>query len=578
MITPDAVEYAILSHTWGDEEITFQDLTVESNLEIASLADHVYALAGQLSTWGLQQKSLKQRKGYKKVKTCCAIALAHGYEWAWVDTVCIDKKSSAELSEAINSMYNWYAKSKICFAYMSDVSMTGEDPDAPITDHFPMTAEDLDTSVIDRFKSSRWFRRGWTLQELLAPPNIIFFDRDWRRLGDRSRLAGHISSTTGINRHCLRPGIAFNDASIAKRMSWASHRSTTRLEDEAYCLLGLFQINMALLYGEGSRAFTRLQYEIIRNSDDESIFAWYTDEVYSGMFAKRPSAFAGCGDFFPYREPLFPRAPYTMTNRGLSLDAVCKLSSKKCDDKLGTIPMSDCILIPLNCSSRKLRRPFTIIVVHHKFQNINMRYFADELVNFDTYCKSVFDSTERKTLYISGPGLDEKQPDSWYNNYSKYRHLFGGKSNDCLITLDRHSLQVLDIHEWFITPPGDTISPGYVEKDWTIRLSGRSGFAVLTFTALRAFGPTPLWISITYGHTPEFQAAFDLHFGEFSDAKIPPDFIQACFDQFEVRKSSLKVRPAYSLPMGEGRIITLKRQFSGDEQCSYILGARSSCR
>ena len=111
--------------------------------------------------------------------------------------------------------------------YMSDVSMT---------------AEGLDAAAIDDFKSSRWFRRGWTLQELLAPSEIIFYDKNWRCLGNRAKLANHITSATGIDKRYLRSRIQCANASIATRMSWASHRSTTRLEDEAYCLLGLFQV------------------------------------------------------------------------------------------------------------------------------------------------------------------------------------------------------------------------------------------------------------------------------------------------------------------------------------------------
>lgn len=149
IITQNVIKYAILSHTWGDEEASFQDMMMQGNSEAKSPADYVYAWCGQLVPWSSRKTYMKQQKGYKKIERCCAEALADGYDWIWVDTVCIDKKSSAELSEAINSMYDWYGKSTVCYAYMSDVSMT---------------TEDLDATVIDEFKSSRWFRRGWTLQ------------------------------------------------------------------------------------------------------------------------------------------------------------------------------------------------------------------------------------------------------------------------------------------------------------------------------------------------------------------------------------------------------------------------------
>ncbi|KAL8664098.1 MAG: hypothetical protein Q9168_007972 [Polycauliona sp. 1 TL-2023] len=556
IISPDTVKYAILSHTWGDEEISFQDIVLENKSQGTTLADSIYSWVGQ---WA-PTSSLKRRKGYKKVERCCALALANGYQWAWIDTVCIDKKSSAELSEAINSMYDWYGKSSICYAYMSDVSMTGKD---------------LDATVIDDFKWSRWFRRGWTLQELLAPSDIIFYDSDWRCLGNRAQLAEHISSASGIDKRYLRSRIQTANASIATRMSWASHRSTTRLEDEAYCLLGLFQINMALLYGEGSRAFIRLQHEIIRNSDDESIFAWYTDEMYSGMLAKRPSAFAGCGDFFRYRVPKFPRTPYTMTNRGLSLDAVFKFSSKKCDDRLETLKLSDCILVPLNCTNQYLQgKPFTIILVQSMFQNFYTRYCSGEIVDFDVYCKHVFDSTERTTFYISDDSPIGNKTHNRYNEYSKYIDQFGGKLYDGLITLDRQSLGFRNTDGWFISPPGHIIRPDRVATDnCQLRLSGCSGFAVLVFNNTDGY---LFCITITYGRVGQFGTGFSLHDAGSGYAIYTPHIIQDCFDQLENRKLSLEVRTEYTLQIGEGRTITLKQGSSEDEEeASFTLRMES---
>ncbi|KAK0634092.1 heterokaryon incompatibility protein-domain-containing protein, partial [Immersiella caudata] len=221
--------YAILSHAWGDSEITLRDVEAGRG---------------------------RGKAGHEKVEKCCDRAKADGFDYAWVDTCCIDKTSSAELSEAINSMYRWYQNADICYAYLSDVPSSGA----------------------RRFEESRWFTRGLTLQELIAPSRIIFFDQTWVEIGTKTTLGEMIMHRTGIPFAVLNgdPG-AVERATVAQRMSWASTRQTTRVEDIAYCLLGIFGVNMPLLYGEGERAFIRLQEEIIKISDDHSIFAWQSE-------------------------------------------------------------------------------------------------------------------------------------------------------------------------------------------------------------------------------------------------------------------------------------------------------------
>lgn len=168
---------------------------------------------------------------------------------------CIDKRSSSELSEAINSMYKWYRNSAVCYAFLGDV-----DPPSRLRVNR------------DQFKNSRWFTRGWTLQELLAPLDLRFYSHDWSLLGDREKLADLVTEVTGIERRFVLYGPT--GASAAKKMSWAALRKTTRTEDIAYCLMGLFGINMPLLYGEAEKAFIRLQQEVARATGDHSIFAW----------------------------------------------------------------------------------------------------------------------------------------------------------------------------------------------------------------------------------------------------------------------------------------------------------------
>ncbi|RTE82513.1 hypothetical protein BHE90_002953 [Fusarium euwallaceae] len=272
----------------------------------------------------------------------CSVARMNGFEYVWVDTCCIDKTSSAELSEAINSMYRWYQEATMCYAYLEDVADTGE-------------ATGEDSLRLTGFARSRWFTRGWTLQELIAPKQLEFFTGDWVRLGTKFGLRNLLSEITSIDVGVLS-GRSIDSVSVAEKMSWAAHRQTTRIEDVAYCLLGLFKVNMPLLYGEGMGAFRRLQHEILRQREDYSILLW-SDPMTMGnsispVIATSPSAFSAhvtlnlrpeisqtiislsslskvsrfSGQGFIRKHPkIFPDAisplafdPPTITNRGLS--------------------------------------------------------------------------------------------------------------------------------------------------------------------------------------------------------------------------------------------------------------------
>lgn len=275
----DIPAYAILSHRWTDDEVLFKDIKNNTSMN---------------------------RAGYFKLRGAILKAWADGYAYLWDDTCCIDKSSSAELSEAINSMWVWYQKAAICYAYLCDVSLCAEDPD-------------FEAQV----RSSGWFTRGWTLQELIAPKHVDFYNETWTSIGTRKTLQQTISDITGIDADYLNHARPLNDASIAKRMSWAAHRKTTRLEDIAYCLMGLFAVNMPMLYGEGSRAFQRLQEEILRNTDDESIFAWVdkdaNDDDLHGLLADDPQKFEGSGGIGPLPDQHAERKPLQSTNLGLSI-------------------------------------------------------------------------------------------------------------------------------------------------------------------------------------------------------------------------------------------------------------------
>ncbi|KAK1750317.1 heterokaryon incompatibility protein-domain-containing protein, partial [Echria macrotheca] len=282
------VPYAILSHTWDpdpDKEYLFDD------------ARHATG---------------ETKPGYKKVQGFLAAAWNHRprLEYGWVDTCCIDKSSSAELSEAINSMFQWYMDARVCLAYLADYDQVLSPDDR------------VSTNILG---TCRWLTRGWTLQELLAPPSLIFYSADWQAIGTRSGLRDVVSKATGIHQSALKGDIsAIRSFSIAQRMSWAATRDTTRLEDMAYCLLGIFDVNMPLLYGEGQRAFLRLQEEIIKDSDDQTIFCWHgragnePDGEYS-FFASHPSRFAYCQTIVPIHTGRVHT--YQLTNAGLRVTA-----------------------------------------------------------------------------------------------------------------------------------------------------------------------------------------------------------------------------------------------------------------
>lgn len=238
--------YAILSHRWGADEVSYQELCclTEPSDKKREALEHIWNVSS----------TKKESVGFQKIRGICDFALKSDQAWIWIDTCCINRESSAEVEEAINSMFNWYRKATVCYTYLSDV-------------------KNSNTCTQDRhFQQSEWFFRGWTLQELLAPTSVIFLDVNFNVIGSRATLEGVIASVTGIDQDCIGGRKSIFDESVATRMSWAARRTTTRREDLAYCLLGIFDINMPLLYGEGQKAFKRLQEEIIRSSDDETIF------------------------------------------------------------------------------------------------------------------------------------------------------------------------------------------------------------------------------------------------------------------------------------------------------------------
>ena len=275
--TPYIPDYAVLSHRWGKTEVSLQEIENPS-------------------------QELRDTDGYQKVKRCCEQAASVGFDYVWIDTCCIDKTNNAELTEALNSMFHWYRNSRVCYSYLDDVPSSDEPG-----------------SENSRFRKSRWFTRGWTLQELLAPLYVVFFGSDWTEIGTKSSLQEVISDITGVDSQVLLTNYG-GEISVAQRMAWASKRETSRVEDEAYCLMGLFGVNMPMLYGEGNDAFRRLQLEIMKLSDDQSIFAWsgYDQRWRRGLLASSPKEFVNCSNVRRYGDDSQTSA-FSMTNKGLHI-------------------------------------------------------------------------------------------------------------------------------------------------------------------------------------------------------------------------------------------------------------------
>ncbi|KAF2630885.1 HET-domain-containing protein [Macroventuria anomochaeta] len=246
--------YAILSHTWQEgQEVTFDDLKNLDNVE---------------------DINAQNKEGYQKLRFCAQQAKRNGLDYFWVDTCCIDKSNSSELQEAINTMFRWYQNAERCYVYLSDVNNNIKDGDGE-----------------SALKQSRWFTRGWTLQELLAPKSVEFFSKEGARLGDKESLKHTIHKITGIPIDAL-PGWRLSEFSVAERFSWTENRRTTREEDGAYCLLGIFGCHLPLIYGEGKeKALKRLMKEIRESSEDIASAPVNSTETYSQSQEERLSKF-----------------------------------------------------------------------------------------------------------------------------------------------------------------------------------------------------------------------------------------------------------------------------------------------
>ncbi|KAF9483336.1 hypothetical protein BDN70DRAFT_918535 [Pholiota conissans] len=279
--------YAILSHTWlcSSPEVTYDDWR-NGNLDLS-------------------------HEGYKKLVNFCNVAEAdYGLTFGWMDTVCIDKSSSSELDESIRSMYKWYRNATICITYLEG------------------------TSATENMASDRWFTRGWTLQELIAPRRLKFYNCNWKKLlpadikSDKSEkdIRKIIWQATGILPDHLDPS-TISHISISNKLRWAAKRQVTRGEDTAYSLMGLFGVNMSIAYGEGvGRAFSRLLNEILITTSNQGIvdvFNFGGGHVLEGysmsgkLLPASPKPYLFRSDFQYSTGPLIE--PLTITHLGLRI-------------------------------------------------------------------------------------------------------------------------------------------------------------------------------------------------------------------------------------------------------------------
>lgn len=388
-------EYLILSHTWGDEEVSYQDMRYLQKLAILPVSLRqdtaaLFSLSLSTGTSYVSREDIESKAGYRKVTSTARMALERDYRFFWIDTCCIDKTSSSELQEAINSMYRWYEEAAICIAFLDDV--------------YPGVVRNLsDFHFGELLAGTRWITRGWTLQELIAPREVHFVNAGWAYMTSKSISSQYLSSVTGIPRHVLETG-DLSKTSVAQKMSWAADRMTTRAEDRAYSLLGIFGVHMPMLYGEGANAFTRLQEEILKTTPDDSIFYWIDGEdsnaTCRGLLAPSPNAFKVCGNVCAG-----PPVLISNTNLGISL----RLKARPLKDTRDLISVG-----LLNAHDHGASCAITLRILRVDQYGTSCARVKPNLVSPDTFTNT----KEYMTIYVS------HQPQVPPNIFSTDAHCF----------------------------------------------------------------------------------------------------------------------------------------------------------
>ncbi len=295
------VPYAIVSHRWTKFERKFRHFQDPFSDTTAEISERL-----------LDPTSIDydEHPGYAKIAKACQLARDDDIPYVWLDTCCINKfprdedpePDENETAQAISSMFRWYEEAVVCYAFLHDVSKD---------EHLyrPGSSKEIKKSSaayrcrIGAFGKSEWFERGWTLQELLAPRRLEFYDHYWKPLGTKKSKWSSISEVTGIQGEYIRQKKPLSEACIAVKMSWGASRDTGRKEDMAYCMLGIFGVSMEVRYGaaEEENAFMRLQETLVQTFPDESIFAWLIDNEgvdtqHYGLLAPWISCFRRSGN------------------------------------------------------------------------------------------------------------------------------------------------------------------------------------------------------------------------------------------------------------------------------------------
>ncbi|KIK69188.1 hypothetical protein GYMLUDRAFT_67860 [Collybiopsis luxurians FD-317 M1] len=284
---PPPDPYCILSHTWSHEEKTCPQLNGRASFPLNLPPD--------------------QRPGYLKVKGVCEVASQYKFAYIWIDFWCIDKSDPVQRSESLNAMYRYYDRAKHCFVHLGDIDF------------------DLSVELDRQLRPCLWFKRGWTVLELLVPDSVTFYDRNWTEIGTREYLQAIISSITTIPLDAIIKRRPLDEFSIAQRISCFSSRAVTLDEDMTYCMMGILGVHIHPDYGIGAEAaFSKLLRKLLKGSDDQTIFAWApnVEQDYGRLFARHPSTFKHSGDVIIDSTHDVGEA-YSLTNKGLEITLKC---------------------------------------------------------------------------------------------------------------------------------------------------------------------------------------------------------------------------------------------------------------
>ncbi|KAJ5822355.1 Heterokaryon incompatibility [Penicillium robsamsonii] len=259
-------EYAILSHTWLRQALE-DGLWTHSELEYKDMKGYSASQLENFKNRGWEGSRLK-KKGWEKIVGFCNLARRKKYQYAWMDTCCIDKSNPQETKRSIHGMWEFYTHAAVCYAYIQEVDMSNEKRRSD-----------------EAFNSAKWFNRGWTLQELLAPKKLLYVDRNWREIGSREVKGAPGTGLSQLLREYVRKVPMENN--LATQLSWAGPRNTTRVEDQAYSILALLQIKMDVDYNAGKLAFLQFQKELIKKYDDLSLLAWFSNPEIQDRYERR---------------------------------------------------------------------------------------------------------------------------------------------------------------------------------------------------------------------------------------------------------------------------------------------------